>query len=685
MIRLIAIVAFGMLLSIAPMAANAQVTRRLEIKVLSSPRPDLVSGGDALVEVAGAGQAPVTLTVNGARTEVLRPDARRTGLIGLVTGLRDGRNTLKVRAGRQSAQLSVVNHSKDGPILSGPHMLPYECRTVEAGMGPALDRNCNAPTRIDWFYRTTANIFKPLPIGPLPGDMAQTTTDGITVPYIVRVESGTINRTIYRIATLGDPARTDAATTAGRGWNGRLAVSFGGGGGAKYNQGLVPMQIVLNDLFLSRGFAHIVASELVNDLHANAVLQGEALMMIKEHFIERYGVPRWTVGSGGSGGAIQQYLIAEIYPGLLDGIQPEAAFPDSSPMIADCGLLESYWQKADAKVWTAQKRSAVAGFAPLTCRMWAALFVPSIKAGNKPGCALKDQSLVYDARDNPRGARCSVADWRVNEIGRDPKTGFAYRYDDNVGVQYGLGALNAGTISVDEFLDLNARIGGYDVDGNFQPERMRGNPVGVRRIYESGLLNSGGGGLATVPILSFRSYNDAAGDIHDRFRDIVIRTRMRRANGDTDNAAFWVAGADRKKFEGVQTQALDAMTQWLDAITAAPGPLTHAKVVRYKPIAAVDAYFDGQGVKHAEPFTATGPSEANRLYPFYSDPRVVAGGPLSVDVLKCQLKSVDAHAYKVRFAPAQWARLKLIFPKGVCDFARPGVGQVPLKGTFRRY
>jgi hypothetical protein len=682
--RMIAGAAVGIFLIIAGLS-DARAAERLEIKVLSSPRPTLVSGGDALVEVTGAGSDTVQITVNGAAVDVLRADPRRGSLVGLVSGLHGGANSLVARAGRREARLTLVNHPKDGPILSGPHMQPYECRTVEAGLGPALDDNCNAPTRVDWFYRSTTNLFKPLPAGPPPEDLARTTTiEGVSVPYIVRVETGTLNRTIYRIAMLEDPARHPSPGT-GSAWNGRLAVSFGGGGGAKYNQGLVPMQTVLSDLFLSRGFAHIVASELVNDLHANAVLQGEALMMIKEHFIEQYGAPRWTVGSGGSGGAIQQYLIAQIYPGLLDGIQPEAAFPDSSPMIADCGLLENYWRKADATVWTQEKRQAVSGFAPSTCRLWELLFVPVIKAANKPGCALSDQSLVYDARSNRRGARCSAADWRVNQIGRDPTTGFARRYDDNIGLQYGLGALNAGRISVNEFLDLNEGIGGYDTDGGFQAERMRADPVGLRRLYQAGLVNSGGGGLASLPILSFRSYNDPAGDIHDRFRDIVIRDRMRKANGDAQNAVFWVSSNDRKKFESVAAQALDTMTQWLDALSAAPGPTTHAKVVRYKPAGALDAYFDAQGVKHAEALTLAGPSQANGLYPFYSDPRVVAGGPLSVDVLKCDRKRADRRDYKVAFTPEQWARLKRIFPSGVCDFSRPGVGRAQLNAAYYHY
>src|SRR6202012_5317944 len=119
----------------------------------------------------------------------------------------------------------------------------------------------------------------------------------------------------------------------------------------------------------------------------------------------------------------------------------------------------------------------------------------------KPGCDLKDQSLIFDVNTNPKGARCALADMRVNIYGRDPATGYARTVEDNVGVQYGLKALNEKTISVDEFLDLNAKIGGYDHDGNFIPGRSQGDPIAIKIAYESGLVNSGGGGLATVPIL----------------------------------------------------------------------------------------------------------------------------------------------------------------------------------------
>ena len=56
-------------------------------------------------------------------------------------------------------------------------------------------------------------------------------------------------------------------------------------------------------------------------------------MMVKERFIETVGVPVHTIGSGGSGGAMAQYVIAQNYPGLLDGIIPSATFPDATTVL----------------------------------------------------------------------------------------------------------------------------------------------------------------------------------------------------------------------------------------------------------------------------------------------------------------------------------------------------------------
>ena len=211
-----------------PATAPTAKAPALSIRTLSS-RPDMVSGGDALVEVKGATKG-VSLKLNGQDVSGdLRLDPASHSLRGLIGGLEVGKNTLSATAGAAKASLTLTDYPINGPILSGPHIMPYECRTEESGLGKPLDADCSAAPRTDYFYRTTGGKFEAL-ANPAdrPADLAMTTVDGASVPYVVRVESGTLNRSIYRIAMLADP----------RGWNHRLAVSFGGGAGAKYNQGV---------------------------------------------------------------------------------------------------------------------------------------------------------------------------------------------------------------------------------------------------------------------------------------------------------------------------------------------------------------------------------------------------------------------------------------------------------------
>ncbi|MBK9316890.1 MAG: hypothetical protein IPM55_21990 [Acidobacteria bacterium] len=676
----------------------SQTNGRLEIVSLSS-RPDLVSGGDTLILIkapAGIQLGRLSLTLNGKDvTSQLRQDPKTGDHRGLISGLKTGENWLRVTAEPSKAQasLKLINHPITGPVLSGPHLSPYECRTVESGMGEPLDADCSARQKIDYFYRSTDKTFKPLanPTGRRPADLAATTTnDGKTVPYIVRVDSGTINRTIYRIAILDDPKSSEAAVSwaPGPGWNRKLAVGFGGGAGTQYNQGVNQATNALNDLYLSRGFAFMISTELVNQLHGNAVLQGETLMMLKEYFIERYDVPKWTVGHGGSGGAIQQLVITQIYPGLLDGLQPTASFPDSSLHTADCGLLQNFWRRADPAVWTDAKRTAVEGYTKGTCAAWERSFVPVLTATNARGCAMSDSSRIYDPKKNPKGARCTMQEMRANIYGRDPVTGFARKPQDNIGLQYGLEALNIGAINIDEFLELNEKLGGNDIDGNFVPERSSGDLIAIKALYRSGLINSGGGGLANVPILHARSYTDAAGDIHDRQRDLTIRARLQRANGRHDNQVIWV-GPPRQRGQtgGVDMASLsiDTINKWLDDIAADPAPLSTAKVVRHKPAEATDACWDQSGTRIIEKDGFTGRGKCNELYPVHSEPRLAAGAPLTNDISKCQLKPINFADYKVRFSDTQKTRMKAVFPSGVCDFSKPGIGQGPIKGKYQRY
>jgi hypothetical protein len=647
----------------------------LTITVLSS-RPDLVSGGNALVQIAPAGKG-VTVSVNGEdQTKAFRDEGGR--LIGLVDRLRDGRNVLEAGRGTRTTRLEVTNHPITGPVVSGAHLTPFACRTVESGLGPPLDEHCSAATKVEYFYRTTAATpsFKPLGNpAERPDDLAETTTsEGKTVPYVVRVESGTINRAIYRIAMLAE------------GWNRRLMFSFGGGCGTNYNQGTNQATAALSDIALSRGFAHAVSTQNVMQQHCNDHLSGEALMMIKEHFIERHGVPVWTMGFGGSGGAIQQLLIAQNFPGLLDGILPSLTYPDSVSTragVTDCRLLMNVF-RADPETWTQEKQTAIEGYTPGTCRAWDRSFIDIIVAANARGCGIPED-LVYDPVKNPKGARCTMWDTNVASFGRDPATGFARRSLDNVGVQYGLDALNRGVITPAEFFDLNETIGGFDNDGVRRPARTVADPEAVRLAYATGRLNSGAGGLASVPILHYRSYNDPAGDIHDRFRDFTMRERLRKANGHADNQVIWVYSNGVSGLGArVAGLAVDTMAEWLDTLAGLTPTPSIEHIIRARPAAAVDGCWDASGTRIDEPATFDGPGRCNALYPNHKNPRLVAGAQLTDDVLKCQLKPLDARDYEVTFGASEMARLGEIFPAGVCDYSKPGVAQVPLAGTYQR-
>ena len=70
------------------------------------------------------------------------------------------------------------------------------------------------------------------------------------------------------------------------------------------------------------------------------------------------------------------------------------------------------------------------------------------------------------------------------------------------------------------------------------------------------------------------------------------------------------------------------------------------------------------------------------LFPVNADPRIAAGGPITRDILKCQLNPVPAGDYTVRFTTAEITR---VFPEGVCDWSKPGVSHQPIVATWLRF
>jgi hypothetical protein len=677
-----------------------------------STQADLVTGGDVLLRIAVPGGVAVDgarVTLNGADvTSMFRRDDANHALVGLVTGLAIGPNTVSVWSGPSNgaagAELSLVNHPIVGPVFSGPHEQPFACETeqfeLQSGetLGVALDANCSVARRVDYYYRSSeGGDLTPLP-DATPADLAEVTLpNGATVPYIVRIETGTINRAIYQIAILHDPtqdAEPDFATPP-HGWNGSLLYTFGGGcEPGWYRQGASTAGVD-NDAHLVRGYAVASASLDVGGNNCyNDPLSAETMMMVKEHFIEAYGEPRYTLGWGTSGGSIQQQLVAQNYPGLLDGLILGRSFADgqfaSSTTSGEARVLKHYFDERAEVTYTDEEKRLISGFANLaTLDNLARLRARRFSAAEACPEALPEAQR-YDPVTNPQGARCNLWDHTAHVYGRDPDTGFARRPLDNVGVQYGLAVLESGDITKEQFLDLNEKIGGFDIDGNLVSERMVADPAATAAAYRTGRVN--GGGVATVPILDYRTYYDdlPRGDVHLRFQSFATRARMEQVNGHSDN--FVMLHHDRRygafsTTSPILRQGLDQMGEWLTALaddTSDDAP--DVKLRRTRPAGLVDACWTREELpqKIVERL-AYQSGRCDEIYPSYSNPRGVADSPIAGDVIKCQLKPIDPADYGVSFSADELARLKASFPEGVCDWSKPGVGQQPLAGTWLGY
>src|SRR5712671_1657683 len=689
--------------------------RDFRIEVLSG-RPDMVAGGDALIRVTvkkkQVGLGDVRIELNNADvTALFKADSASRSLTGLVTGLRLGENRLEVdgkRHGRGSeAELKLVNYPIEGPIISGPHEQPYACATQQfnlpaglGNLGSALDANCSINRRVDYIYRTNANAFAQWPAGATtyPANMASTTTTlGKTVPYIIRIETGTINRAIYQITILHDPLKEPAPSWNSQpgNWNKRLIYTFGGGCiGGWYRQGSSTGGVTDN-FMLSNGYALASSTLNVFGNNCNDLIASETMMMVRERFIEAYGVPAHTQGWGCSGGSYAQHQIGDNYPGLLEGIIPGCSFPEvgfaTINFITDAWLLDNYFTARQAAMgWTDEQKRQVTGFLQYAT-------APNIEIGAhridpKPAttsCASVPLALRYDPATNPMGVRCTVYDHTVNVYGKDPATGFARRPLDNVGIQYGLKLVNDGTISAEQFVDLNEKIGGFNADATIVPQRAVADLIAARAAYQTGRLTNGGGGLAEMPIIDFRDYNDVlpGGDIHVRYHSFSMRKRLEKANGRSDNQVMWVNDNRFGLYSNANPllqSAILKMDRWITAIKADKRHIRQIdKVVQNKPADLQEGCYtkDPTPVFIAQ-HQVRGPSTCHDLYPSNSFPREVAGADIAADIIKCHTKQLKQSDYAVSFTATQWARLQAAFPSGVCDWSKPGYEQQDPLGTW---
>jgi hypothetical protein len=662
-------------------APAAQAADAPKIHVLSN-RADLISAGDVLVAVDIGSADPGSVRVTVGDRDVtdafaMRPNGRYEGL---VEGLAVGENELAATVpDAPAAHLTIVDHPNGGPVFSGPQVQPWVCQDG------ARDAQCNQPETYEYEYRSsvTGQFAAYDPDNP-PSDVAQTTTDeGVTVPFVVRIETGYQDRDQYKIAVLFDPSKPWAAWAPQRQFNHKLLITHGASCGIDHQSGSAPS--VTDDTLglggspteaLGRGFA-VMSTALDNAGHnCNLVTQAESLVMAKERLVERYGELRYTIGTGCSGGSLTQQQVANAYPGIYQGILPQCSFPDAwstGQQLVDYHLVRGYVENparwGTGIAWTPAEIAAVEGHPNhVNSIILDSLYLTALGDPTNP-CAGVSESERYDPQTNPDGVRCTLADYMVNVMGKRPD-GFAGRPLDNVGVQYGLEALKKGQISPAQFADINARIGGADIDARWQPERAAADRPALANTYRSGGINETNN-LDQVAIIDLRGTDPGA--FHDVYRAFAIRARLEREHGSFANQVIWEGPVPLIGQTDYTVLGLRAMDRWLRAVEedTRDVPLPR-KVVDDKPADVHDQCTDGLG--HAIPNETV----CSLINPIFTTPRVVAGEGIETDVNKCSLKPLRRSDYlPVVFTEPQWKQLQSAFPGGVCDWGRPGVDQQP--------
>ena len=712
------------------------ITGDVTVKTLSN-RADMISDGDAYVEVGlpdGAKFEDLKVDVDGTDVTsafAVRPDGR---VLGVVTGLATGNSTLAatLKSVNKGAKLVITNTDRGGPIFSGPQVQPWICATKAgslatlvvngtglsatvttrtSGLDADPDAKCNAPAKFSYYYQPVTKVgtgctFTTTGANPCfvaydpasrPADaaIADFTNDrGDKVKSMLRLELGTVDRGEYSVLAYFDPAAQAWTPWAPqKGWNGKLLWKFGASAsGNRFQQS--PGTSVFDANALAAGF--IVANgQLTNhNDNNNELLAAEQMMMIKEHIIDTYGEIRYTMSDGGSGGSMMQTVIASVMPGLLQGIQTGVSYPDAvSTWIEtrDCGLLGQFYQTAAGATFSTAERAAVEGKPNAYCNAWIGSFLNPQVPTRPANCGTGfPAALVYDPLIRPNGVRCSIHDMMVNIFGtivdtdRNTKPKIPY---DNVGVQYGLQALKSGTVTAEKFVQVNETVGAYDTDMNWTAglaatptvpaPRFRALPDVYPQIYKSGLLDKAAN-LAKVTIIDLRP--DFGPDIHQPWRSMQKRARLDATNGTHANHV--IRGTGVTTGAALTAQAFKMTDRWLTAIEADKSTATlESKVVANKPADVHDGCYATSGTTDADLATelaitdAACPIAAPLLQ---TSPHIVAGGPLSEDIFKCQLKLFDPASTDyggVVFSAAQITRLRAVFPDGVCDWAKPGVGQ----------
>ena len=583
--------------------------------------------------------------------------------------------------GSHPASISRPEESYDFPIplkqvgpiqslFSGENDYPFLCATERSGLGqPVVDnqeevgiavygvdekgkknkellgysKDCSIATQVQYFVKDEE----------LKGFRKVEEKNLISkdVSKLIRVETGTINRFIYVLALPVSKVDSPEIFDPGK-WNQRLIYRFKGGVGIGHKQGHVGISKLLyeHEEQLEQGYALAFSTGTQTSNHYDIWLSEDTAMRVKKQFSSRYGEPIYTVGIGGSGGAIQQYLLSQNRPGIIDAAIPLYSYPDMVTQVSyalDCELMEYYFDvTSEQDKWQHwPNRSLVEGNN--------ALQDFDNRYGNLQGIA---GILNGDFTLMPDGASQCTNGWRgpaqhinnpyffskYHQVSRETllqvdwshwgnlshyygthNDGFGKRFWGNLGVQYGLQSLLEKQISIKEFLDLNKYIGGWKAPVDMENERFwhisgddslkrlslwgqhnmthngkktiatrsEGNDDAINAAYGSGLVYLG---LSDLPIIDMRHYLDHKLDMHHSLASFTSRKRIQHAMGQSEHQLIWMMEKDdtlsrRDLLRSLPVNdALLVLDQWLINMRTHP----EKSVVENRPVAANDRCYD---------------------------------------------------------------------------------------------
>lgn len=601
-------------------------------------------------------------------------------------------------------------------------------------------KQCGVKTQLRYFYYTGSDF---APFDPAtqfttpPANMQQVMVGGVSRPFVVRVEAGTINRFAYSVAMLAPFPETSATPQAldNTAWNRKLVYWMRGGVGVGHQQGkamwfggLWGEEKPVMPKLLSQGYAVVSSSGNETGVHYNLQLGEETAVMVKAHFVETYGAPKYTVAMGISGGAVQQYVYAQNRPkGLFDGGVPIQSYPDmitQVPYVSDCSLLEQYFKDEVAldpsSMWaTWSRRTLVEGLATSDTRNNSFLggvgSSECIEGWGKAGPVVFNPVFTDPAYPSTAAllgwpnafANVKWTHWNdlANIYGTDAR-GFAPIPIDNVGVQYGLKALKNGDIDTQEFLRINACVGSWKeqdeflnwllpptdpfdsrnmrrsadcrTDAGTPAPRRSGNLGAMNQAYTSGQVFTGK--TLDIPLIDLRPWKEDVLDMHNSRQSFSARARLAAGGGQVGNQVIWFTR--ETSTAGVATRATDALAV-LDAYLGSGT----------KPARFADQCFDAAGAQIAagdgvwngilDPGAA---GACTQNFKVNTSPRMVAGDSYRGDMFKCAPKPIataladgtyapSAGGAADPFSPAEKAWLARIFPQGVCDYAKPDLGR----------